>query len=116
MEEILHQAEQLEKEYDWLGASTLYEKALNLLPEDDYSRKGEMHERLGYVFYRAAFQAESNDDVQEKDTSGHSELSRRPRNSMEDRKTSEGAQKRRCDAMIALMDYWLAEKVLRRKS
>ena len=66
MEEILHQAEQLEKEYDWLGATESYEKALNLLPEDDFSRKGETHERLGYAFYRFAFQAESKDEFRER--------------------------------------------------
>jgi hypothetical protein len=57
VEEILHQAERLEKEYDWLGAADSYEKALNLLPEDDFSGKAENYERLGYAVYRAAFQA-----------------------------------------------------------
>jgi hypothetical protein len=52
VEEILHQAEQLEKEYDWLGAAESYEKALNLLPQDDFLKRGENHERLGYAFYR----------------------------------------------------------------
>jgi len=62
MEEILHQAERSEKEYDWLGAAESYENALSLLPEDDSSRRGEIHERLGYAFYRFAFQAESSDE------------------------------------------------------
>ena len=50
MEEILHQAEQLEKEYDWLGAAESYEKALNLLSEDDFSRKGDINERWDMLF------------------------------------------------------------------
>lgn len=62
MEEILHRAERLEKEYDWVGAAESYEKTLNLLPADDFSRKSEIHERLGYALYRTAFQAESSSD------------------------------------------------------
>lgn len=58
VEEILHQAEQLEKEYDWLGATESYEKAFNLLSEDDFSKKGNVTERLGYALYCAAFQTE----------------------------------------------------------
>ena len=66
MEEILHQAELLEKEYDWVGAAESYEKALNLLPENDFSRMGQIHERLGYAFYRAAMQAESQEEFRER--------------------------------------------------
>ena len=66
MEEILHHAEQLEKEYDWLRAAESYEKVLNLLPQDDFSKRGEFHERLGYAFYRFAFQAESKDKFRER--------------------------------------------------
>jgi hypothetical protein len=66
VEEILHRAEQSEKEYDWLGATELYEKALNLLPEDDFSRMGQIFERLGYAFYRAAMQAESQEEFRER--------------------------------------------------
>jgi hypothetical protein len=66
VEEILHQAERLEKEYDWLGATDSYKKAFNLLSEDDLSRKGDVTERLGYTFYHAAFQAEKSDTFQER--------------------------------------------------
>jgi hypothetical protein len=53
VEEILNQAERLEKEYDWLGAAESYEKALKLLPIDDFSGIGETCERLGYVPFNA---------------------------------------------------------------
>jgi hypothetical protein len=72
VEEILHQAEQLEKEYDWSGAAGSYEKALNLLPRDDFLKRGEFHERLGYAFYRFAFQAESKDEFRRKAASIYS--------------------------------------------
>jgi hypothetical protein len=111
VEEILHQAERLEKEYDWLGAADSYEKALNLLHEDDFSGKAENFERLGYAFYRAAFQAESSDEFRQ-----------RLRQAIADyEKTKELCQKLndpkkmgmvlRCDAMDAYMGYWLASDV-----
>ena len=115
MEEILHQAEQLEKEYDWLGAAESYEKALKLLPEDDFLRKGEIHERLGYALYHAAFQAEGRDEFKERlhqailSYQKTKELCGR----LDDQ--SNTPRRRRCDAMTALMDYWLAEKVSEKK-
>ena len=115
MEEILHHAEQSEKEYDWLGAAGLYETALNLLPQDDFSRMAEAHEQLGYVLYRGAFQAESNDDFKERlhqailSYQKAKELYGRLEDPLKAPRT------RRCDAMVALMDYWLAEKVSEKK-
>ena len=59
MEEILHQAQQLERECDWFGAAESYKKALNkslnLLPQDDFLKMGQIHERLGYAFYLLHF-------------------------------------------------------------
>ena len=115
MEEILHQAEQLEKNCDWLGAARLYEKALSLLSEDDCSGKGAAYERLGYVFYRFAFQAETNDEFRERMhqavtayektkgcCDGLSEAVKAPRTL-------------RSDAMIAFIGYWLAAEAHEKK-
>ena len=66
MEEILHQAEQSEKEYDWSVAAASYEKALKLLPQDDFSRRGEIQERVGFCLYRAAMQTEAKEEFQQK--------------------------------------------------
>ena len=115
MEEILHQAERLEKECDWLGAAESYERALKLLSENDFSNKGEAYERLGYAFYRAAFQAESNDEFRQ-----------RLRQAIEDydkarelyQKLSEPKKTGivlRCDAMNAYMGYWLASDASEKK-
>jgi tetratricopeptide (TPR) repeat protein len=115
VEEILHQAERLEKEYDWLGAAGSYEKALNLLPQDDFSKIGEIHGRLGYAFYRLAFQAESKDEFRErlrqsvvayeKATEFYGKLNepvKTPRIS-------------RSNAMIACIGYWLALEAQEKK-
>jgi hypothetical protein len=115
VEEILYQAEQLEKEYNWLGATGLHEKALNLLLQDDFAKMGEIHERLGYAFYRAAFQAESRDEFRdrlrqsvvsyEKATESYGRLNASVRTT----RTS------RSNAMIAYIGYWLAPEAKEKK-
>jgi len=115
VEEILHQAERLEREYDWLRATELHEKALNLLPQDDFSKIGEIHERLGYAFYHFAFQAERKDEFRdrlrqsavayEKAVEFYGKLNepvKTPRTS-------------RCNAMIAYIGYWLAPEAKEKK-
>ncbi len=110
VEEILHQAEQLEKEYGWLRAAGSYEQVLNLLPEDDFSTRGEIHERLGYALYRAAFQAQNNEEFRDKLRQSiiayekTVEFYGRPKESV---KT---ARILRCSAMIAYAGYWLSSE------
>jgi hypothetical protein len=115
VEVILHQAEQSEKEYDWSGAAGSYEKALNLLPQDDFLKRGEIHERLGYAFYRFAFQAQSNNEFRDRlhqSTITYEktiEFYGRPKESV---KT---ARMLRCNAMIAYIGYWLASDANEKK-
>jgi hypothetical protein len=81
---------------------------LKLLSEDDFSRKAEIYERLGYAFYRAAFQAESNDEFRQRmskaiaDYEKAKELYQR----LNEPKTGRVL---RCDAMNEYVGYWLAE-------
>ncbi len=61
LEPLLNKAKEFEKKYEWLQATKLYQKATNLaLKEKDLSKAAELQERLGFCFYRAAFQAETN--------------------------------------------------------
>jgi hypothetical protein len=115
VEEILHQAEQSEKEYDWSGAAASYEKALNLLPQDDYSKMGELHERLGCAFYCFAFQAESLDEFREiiREAVANHEKAKKFYERLSD--LEKKARTLRCEAMIALMDYWLATDTSEKK-
>ena len=115
MEEILHQAEQFEKEYDWLGAAESYGKALNLLSEDDFSRKGDITERLGYAFYRFAFQAETNEDFRNrlhKSTLAYEKATEFYVRQKESEKTSRTLH---CNGMIAHIGYWLAPEASEKK-
>ena len=62
VEEIFGKARALEKKYDWLKATALYEQALHAVGKRDFLRNGEIQERIGYCFYRAAFQAETQQE------------------------------------------------------
>ncbi len=61
-EEAFGKAQVLEKKYDWVKAIVLYEQALRAVGKRDFLRKGEIQERIGYCFYRAAFQAETQQE------------------------------------------------------
>jgi tetratricopeptide (TPR) repeat protein len=115
VEEILHQAERLEKEYDWSGAAESYEKALNLLPTDDFPKRGEFQERLAYAFYRFAFQAETKDEFRERlrqSTVAYERAVGCYGKLSEPLKT---ARTSRCNAMIAYIGYWLALEAKEKK-
>jgi tetratricopeptide (TPR) repeat protein len=62
IQEILSEANRLEKEYEWLQASELYGQALSMVDERDYFRRGEIQERMGYSIQRNAFQFERKED------------------------------------------------------
>ena len=66
IEEILGDAASLVKKYDWLGAADLYRRALSAVDEEDYFRRGEIQEKVGYSLRRAAFQAESREEFRER--------------------------------------------------
>ncbi len=66
VDEILGEATGLEKEYEWLQASGLYEQALSIVDEGDYFRRGEIQEKIGHSLHRAAFQVESREEFLER--------------------------------------------------
>src|SRR5208337_3551625 len=115
VEEILHRAEQLEKEFDWVGAAESYDKALNLLPQDDFSRKGGIHERLAYASYRFAFQAESKDEFRQRLSLAIRNYEKAKEVYQKLNEPAKTGRILRCDAMVAHMGYWLSSEVLEKK-
>ena len=115
MEEILHQAEQSEKECDWSGAAESYKKALNLLPQDDSPRTGEIHERLGYAFYRFAFQAESKDEFRERLRQSTVAYEKAVEFYRKLNELVKALWTPRCNAMVAYVGYWLASEAKEKK-
>ena len=110
-ESVLGQIAQQEKEYDWLGAAESYQKALVLVPKQDFLKLGEIYERLGYAFYRSAMQAESQEEFREKTRQAvvNYEKAREFYGHLSE--SVKKARMLRCDAMIAYVDYWLASNV-----
>jgi len=62
VEEVSGKAGELEKEYNWVMAADLYKQALRALGKKDFWKAGEIGERIGYCFYRAAFQADTREE------------------------------------------------------
>jgi len=67
LEHLLKKAKDLEKKYEWLQAAELYQKALLLsFISNKLGKKAELQEQIGFCFYRAAFQAQSNIEFNER--------------------------------------------------
>jgi hypothetical protein len=62
LQSTLNQAKEKEKTYDWVKAADLYEQALRVVGKKDFLKKGEIGEKIGFCFHRAAFQAENHEE------------------------------------------------------
>ena len=61
LEQLLSEANKLEKQYEWLQATKSYNEASDLaLKKQDSLKVSELQERLGFCFYKAADQAKTN--------------------------------------------------------
>ncbi len=115
MEEILHQAEQLEKTYDWSGAAKLYEKAAGLLPKDDFSNIGKTYEQLGYAQYRLTFQAKTYEEFRDRLHQSKKTFEKAIETYGKLNDPVSEASTLRCNAMIALGEYWTAYEAPKKK-
>jgi len=105
---VVAQAGEREKNYHWLEAIDLYDQALRVV------EKGEIREKVGYAFYRAAMQAESVDEFRERMRLAVANYEK----AKELYITGESGKKPRmlrCAAMIAYLGYWLASEVSEKK-
>jgi len=115
MESILGQAMERERDYDWLGAVEFYEKALGLMSETDFLKKGQVQESVGYAFCRAAMQAESPEEFRERMRQAAANYERAKEFYAGLSELGKKARMLRCDAMIAYVGYWLASEVSEKK-
>jgi len=61
LEFLLKKAKELEKKYEWLQATRYYEKATNFaLKHNGLTKVAELQKKMGFCFFKAAFQAETN--------------------------------------------------------
>lgn len=115
VEAILSQAEKLERQYNWLGAIESYRKALSLVSEQDFSRMGEIHERLGYALYRAAMQARSMQEFKVRCVKAIENYEESKEFYAGLRVPEKAPRMLRCEAMIAYIGYWRSSKVSEKK-
>ena len=113
--EALGRAKALEKKYEWLKATELYEQTLAAVGKQNFSRKGEIQERIGHCLHRAAFQAESPE-----------EFKQRMQRAIEAYEKSYGSYEKlvdeqkatrmfRCRAVAKYLGYWLTSDPLEKK-
>jgi len=115
VESLLSQALERERDCDWLGAVESYEKALGLVPGMDSLKMGQVQERVGYAFYRAAMQAESVDEFRERMRQAVASYGKAREIYGRLSERGKTARMLRCDAFIAYLGYWLASVVSEKK-
>ncbi len=105
---ILTQANTKEKEYDWLGAAETYAKGLDSMPAQNFS--GELHERWGYAFRKAAMQAEDVNEFKNRmnKAAAHYGKALEAYERISDSRMTTDAKRLRCDASKAYVEHWLA--------
>jgi len=112
---FLSQAIEREKVYDWLGAVEVYEKALSSVSEIDCLKMGQIQEKTGYAFYRAAMQAESQEEFRERMRLAVANYEKAKEFYGGLSETGKTPWMLRCDAMIAYIGYWLTSEVSEKK-
>jgi tetratricopeptide (TPR) repeat protein len=115
LEDVLSEAKEKEKQYEWMKAAQSYRKALTLAAESDFLRKGQISESLAYAVYKTAFQANSGNEFKERMTQAKAHYEEVKAYYERAGDTEKGPRISRCDAMIAFAGYWLASKGSERK-
>jgi len=65
LESLLEKAKEHEKKYEWLQAAEVYEEASGTIKNISYESSAEIYEGKGFCLFKAAFQAQSNDQFTE---------------------------------------------------
>jgi len=114
LEAFLDQAGQREKEYDWIAAAGFYESSLNVaLGFDQLPKAGELYEKIGSCYRRAATQADNTGSFTECMTSAIEAYG----NATGLYKEIKGKEVKayRCSALAYYSKYWLAPTSIEKK-
>ena len=108
-ESLLDKAKELEKKYEWLQAIEYYKKGSSLVLEsNELTKIAELQEKIGFCFFRGAFQAESNTDFRSRmklAARAYEEVVILLEKAQEE---EESAQINHAKAMVKFMNFWLA--------
>jgi len=115
LESLLSRANELEREYDWLGAATLYRSALSSFSETGVARTAQIGESLAYALFKAAFQADRLEEFRSQlgdAIAAYGQVLGSYRGTM---LPAAPSLAKRCEAMLALSNYWLTSDQQKRK-
>jgi len=111
LESVIGRAREREKNYDWMSAVQLYRSALSAVPEQDALTAGEIHEWVGYGFFRAACQADSVEEFRKRMQMSVESYEKAAE--LFDR--AESARCLYCRAMARYSDFWAVEDPSQKK-
>ena len=108
LQSILAQAKEKEKKYDWLRAAEYHDKAqVGILKQKDFLKAGEVQERIGFCFHRAAMQAGSQEEFRERMRHAIEANEKAHRSYEKLQGKQRDARRLRCDAVVKYLGYWL---------
>ena len=116
LEPLLNKAQQLEQKYEWLRATSVYEKAVDLAVEEKKTSKAaELQEQMGFCFYRASFQAETPAEFRKRMKRAIEAYEREVK--LLEEVTEENSQARidHANALVAYAMSWLETSPLKKK-
>jgi hypothetical protein len=112
---FVDQAIDQEKHYSWMNALESYDRALELIPEEDLGSVGDILERRAYAFYRAALQAESTEQFRKWIPKAIESYDKARTVYVKTHLPDSKGRIRRCEAMTAFLNYWLTDDVAQMK-
>ncbi len=115
VEQVLARAREQEEEYNWRGAAESYKTAIGLLSPEESSKMGDVYERSGYAFHKAAMQAETVDEFRERTHHAITNYGKAAEFYERANHTVGTGKKLRCDAMISYLSFWLGSEPTGRK-
>ncbi len=97
---------------DWLGAVEFHKKAVNqALKQQDVLKAGDIQERIGYCFQRAAFQAKTKTDFKERMHLAANAYYDAIKLFEKVEKKERQAKSNHCQAMATYVTFWLEKDV-----
>jgi len=115
IESLLSRAKEQENHYDWPGAATLYRSALSSFSETGVAKTAQIGESLAYSLFKAAFQADRLEEFRSQlgdAIAAYDQVLGSYRGTMQPAAPSLA---KRCEAMLALSNYWLTYDQQKRK-
>jgi tetratricopeptide (TPR) repeat protein len=110
----LEEARQQEKENNWIAAAKLYEKCLDVtLKDNDPRKEGELLQKVGFCYRRAAMQEDKRESFAECMTSAMEAYSKAAK--LYEESKGKQAEAFRCLATAYYTKYWLASISIEKK-